>query len=111
MNTWIKDSFLDLLALLFIAFYSFTLNEILEVVIWIYTSLLLLSKILYFFVRFLQTKAIKSNAPIYLAHIVYFLSISLLVYSQNYFLSATWLLIWVLSAIPQFKIGASHNSQ
>ncbi|GAB5408932.1 MAG: hypothetical protein BalsKO_12970 [Balneolaceae bacterium] len=99
---WIKDALLDVLIIGVIIVNLITSNNTIEIVIWVYTSLLIISKILYFFVDFLQSKASKTSVPDWFYHITYFLSITLFILSKNYYLSVAWLLIWILSVIPNF---------
>lgn len=97
---WIKDALLDVLIFGVIIAYLFTSNTTIEIVLWVYTSFLLVGKILYFFIDFLQTKATKTNVPDWFYHCVYLLSIILLILSKNYYLTAAWFIIWGLSIIP-----------
>ena len=100
MNHWIKDALLDLFVLAGLAVYAFLPNQILEIVLWIYTALLLLSKVLVLFVDFLKHKAGKSSVPPSFYHLVYLVSVILLAISGNYYLTGAWAVIWILSAVP-----------
>ncbi|MEX0724302.1 MAG: hypothetical protein WD357_02825 [Gracilimonas sp.] len=97
--TWIKDAYLDVIILLFIVVFAFYANTVLEVVLWVYTSLLFISKILAFFMPSLQRKANNTTAPQIFYHIVYGLTVGILVYSNNYYLAGAWLAIWIVSVI------------
>lgn len=97
MTTWIKDALLDLIVLVVIAVYTYYQNSVLEIVIWVYTSLILISKILFFFVGFLRTKANTTTVPDLFYHIVYAISVTLLAISDNYYLTGAWLMVWGLS--------------
>lgn len=100
MNLWVKDALLDLVVLVGLAIYAFTHNQILEVVIWIYTSLILASKILVLFVDFLKQRASKSQVPDMVYHLIYLASVFFLLYSSNYPLTIAWAIIWVISMVP-----------
>jgi len=110
MRNWLKDALLDVLALVLIIVYSITQNNVLEIVLWVYTALLLLSKILFLSTNFFHAKADKSKVPDYFYHIIYFLSLASLVYSSNYFLLSAWAIIWILSAYPKIKARHSKTS-
>jgi|AntRauTorcE11897_2_1112592.scaffolds.fasta_scaffold03375_2 hypothetical protein len=97
--TWIKDAYLDVIILLFIVVFAFYANTVLEVVLWVYTSLLLLSKILALFMPALQKKANKTTAPPVFYHVIYGLTVGILAYSSNYYLAGAWLTIWIVSVI------------
>lgn len=94
---WIKDAFLDLLILALIIGYTITSNNIIEVILWVYTGMLLLGKTLYFFMDYLKSKSAKTTVPDWFYHLIYLSSSALLVYSTNYYLAVAWLVIWLLS--------------
>lgn len=98
---WIKDAILDLLILVVIVAYAITSNDIIEIIIWVYTSLLIISKVSYFFFDFLQSKASKTKVPDWFYHGTYLLSIILLLTTNNYPLLIAWVVIWVLSVVPK----------
>lgn len=101
--SWIKDALLDVLSLILIIIFSFTQNSTLEIIIWVYTGFLILSKVLYLSIGFLKKKADKTMVPNWFYHIIYFSSIVILVFAMNYYLASTWAIIWILSIIPLFK--------
>lgn len=96
---WLKDAYLDIIILLFIILYAVTVNQVLEVVLWVYTALLLLSKILSFFMPALKRKASNTTAPNLFYHIIYALSVGIFIYANNYYLGGAWLLVWILSIV------------
>lgn len=100
---WVKDAVLDILILGVIIAYSITDNTVLQKILWVYTALLLVGKILYFSVGFLKQKASKTTVPTWFYHAIYILSIILLIFIQDYYLSFGWVIIWVLSTIPLLK--------
>lgn len=96
---WIKDAYLDVIIVLFFILFVVYPNNILEVVLWVYTALLLLSKILALFMPSLQRKANKTEAPPLFYHIIYAITVGLLFYSQSYYLGSAWCVIWLVSVI------------
>lgn len=98
---WLSQVVLDLLVTIAVAVYALTQNQILYYVIWGYTGLLLLSRILYYFISFLQQKASGTDAPQWFYHLVYGLVNIMLVISSSYYLLAAWVIIWILSSIPK----------
>ncbi|MBO6524299.1 MAG: hypothetical protein JJ971_10770 [Balneolaceae bacterium] len=96
---WVKEALLDILSLIVILVFAFTALDTLYVVIWVYTGFLLISKILVFFVDFLQFKAKKTSVPDWFYHSIYALAIGVLFYSKSYYLTGAWVLVWILSAI------------
>lgn len=107
---WIKFTFLDIVVLILISTFVFTSKDVLEIIIWIYTGILLVSKILYFFVGYLQKKAGNTEAPDWFYHLIYILSFVLLAYSQNYYLAASWAVIWILSTLSTLKKKSTAKS-
>lgn len=94
---WIKDAVLDVIILLFIVVFAYTYNNILEVVLWVYTGLLLLSKILALFMPSLQRRASKTQVPPLFYHIIYALTVGVFIYIEHYYFTGAWLLVWLLS--------------
>jgi hypothetical protein len=103
MKSWFKDLLLDIIIFVALFIYAFTLNQVLLYLLWAYTSLVLVSKILVLFVDFLKVKASKSTAPNIVYHIIYFFSIGVLLYAENYYLAGAWALIWALSIIANLR--------
>lgn len=103
MTRWLKDVILDVVALSLILIYAVTDNTVLEIILWVYTILLLIGKVLYFSFSYLQKKANTDHVPPIFYHIIYAISIAALIYALNYYLALLWLLIWILSAIALFK--------
>ncbi len=97
--TWLKDVYLDVVVLLVIALFALYTNSILEVIIWVYTGLLLLSKILALFMPSLQQRANKTTAPNLFYHLIYALTVGIFFYIQNYLLGVAWIVIWIVSVI------------
>lgn len=100
---WIKDTYLDFLVLLVILVFGFYTNEILKVVIWVYTILLVIGKVIAIFMPSLQRKADQSGAPPYIYHLIYGISVCVLLYIGEYYLGAAWFVIWGLSFFSSYK--------
>ena len=94
-----KDVIVDIIVLGAIIAHIFVSNQILEVVLWVYSGLLLLSKLLALFMPLLQSKANKTSVSDWFYHGVYLISVSALIYSHNYYLAGIWALIWILSIV------------
>lgn len=101
--SWIKDSYLDIIVLILIGFYSFFPGEVIEIVLWVYTALLLLGKILALFMPSLQKRAGKTETPAYIYHIIYGLSVLLLLFVKDFYLAGAWMVVWALSAYSFYK--------
>lgn len=108
---WIKNALLDIIALIIIVAFAITANEVLLIIIWVYTGILLIGKILYFFVDFLQTKAQKTDVPDWFYHINYAVSIAVLAFTGNYYITGSWVLIWILSIMPAIKNARKKTSK
>lgn len=97
--SWLKDSLLDLVFLLVIASTLFYPSNTSFIIVWIYTALLLASKILALFMPSLQRRAAKTETPNWVYHCIYALSFGALVYIQKWYLASAWALIWIISII------------
>ncbi|HBQ60411.1 MAG TPA: hypothetical protein DD671_12525 [Balneolaceae bacterium] len=96
---WIKDAVVDIIILLFIVAYAISLNSVLQVILWVYTGLLFISKVLALFMPSLQRRANNTQVPIYVYHIIYILTLGTLIYIGDFYFAAAWGIIWVLSVI------------
>lgn len=103
LMAWFKDVYLDIIVLLVVALFAFYGNTVLEVVLWVYTGLLLLSRILTFFMPSLQRKANSTQAPTLFYHVIYAATVALLIYSAHYYLGGAWGIIWIVSAVSSFS--------
>lgn len=103
MKHWIKDALLDLVVLVVVIAYAYTSNNVINIILWIYTSLLLISKILFFFIGFLKTKATKTSVPDYFYHLIYLITVTLFLVAKDYYLAGAWALVWILSFIASIK--------
>ena len=109
MTRWLKDVLLDVVALSLILIFAFTGNHILEVILWVYTILLVTGKVLYFSFNYLQKKANTESVPPAFYHSTYLISVAAFVYAANYYLATLWLLIWILSTIAMLKNNKSKT--
>lgn len=99
----IKDSLIDIIFLLVIISALFYNSSTTFIIIWIYTGLLLFAKISALFMPFLQKRAAKTSTPDWVYHIIYGLSLALLIYLGKWYLSGTWALIWIFSILISLK--------
>lgn len=100
---WIKDIIIDIIALGAISALYFFDNNILLGAVWVYTGLLLVGKILAVFMPSLQKRAQKTETPDWIYHIIYALSIAILLLAQQYYLTGSWALVWLLSIVIVVK--------
>jgi len=96
---WLKDSALDFIFLIVIASTLFYPSNSSFIIIWIYTALLLVSKIIALFMPSLQKRASKTQTPNWVYHCIYALSFGAFIYIQKWYLAVAWALIWVISII------------
>ena len=109
--SWVKNALLDIIAFIIIVAFAITASEVLLIIIWVYTGILLLGKILYFFVDFLKAKAQKTDVPDWFYHLNYVLSVAVLAFTGNYYITGAWLLVWLLSVIPTITKGKEAVSK
>lgn len=100
---WLKDAYLDVVVLLIILTYAIYPSGVLNIVLWVYTGLLLISKLLIFVMPTLNSKANKTSAPPLFYHIIYGLTVAILIYIKNYYLGSAWIVIWIVSVISLLK--------
>lgn len=106
---WLKDAYLDIVVLLIIALYAVYPNDVLNIVIWVYTALLLISKLLTFVLPTLNSKANKTSAPPIFYHIIYGLTVGIFYYADNLYLSGAWIVIWIVSVISFLKTNKTKS--
>ena len=100
---WLKDAYLDIIVLLVVAIFAFYGHTVLEVILWVYTALLLLSRIFTFFMPSLQRKANSTEAPTLFYHIVYAATVALMIYSAHFYLGGAWGIIWIISTVSSLS--------
>ncbi len=105
----IKDIIVDLIVLAAIAALLFIQNDILEIIIWVYTGLLLAGKIMALFMPSLQRRANKSATPDWVYHLIYLSSIAILIWLSSYYLAGVWGVVWMLSIVSSQKPRASRK--
>lgn len=99
---WLKDVYLDLTVLLLVIIYGVYTNQVLEIILWIYTALLFISKFLSFFMPSLKKRAEKTSAPDIFYHIIYLITVAIFMIVSHYYLAGAWLIIWIASAIQSY---------
>lgn len=99
----IKEIFLkawiDILITICIVFTIFTDYDALVIGIYIYTSLILLARLLSFLSKNFSQIATKgkTSIPNTVYHLLYLINTSVLLYTQEWILSGLWFIIWVLA--------------
>lgn len=98
---WLKDIYLDIVVLILVLFFAANTSQWLEILLWIYTGLLLLGKVLALFMPALSKKA-TSDTPVFIYHIIYLLIVFTFVFITHYYFAAAWFVIWVSSSIHHY---------
>ena len=96
---WFKDSILDIVFLAVILSTLFYPSNTQFIIIWVYTGLLLISKLLALFMPSLQKRASKTSTPNWIYHTIYALSLGALLYMNKWYLAVSWAVIWILSIV------------
>ncbi len=94
---WLKHITVDLIATLVIAIVVFfDETAVLEYVLYIYTGLMVIARLISLFSRDFQavTKRKVSEAPVWMYHALYFLNVAFLIYGAFYLTGTAWLFIW-----------------
>ncbi len=97
--SWLKDSILDILFLGIIVSTFFYDSNTTYIIIWAYTGLLLISKLLALFVPFLRKRTKSTTTPDIVYHIIYIASFGILFFIEKWYLAICWVIIWALSVI------------
>jgi len=109
---WIKHVILDLAILAVLALWALTGTEWMWWVIAIYTPILLVLKVAALSMG--VSAAVKAKggdqAPDWFFHVVYALSLVLMLVAGSMYFVAGWALIWILSAVGQARNRASTRS-
>lgn len=103
--TYLKNLAVDLVALICIISLAFTQNEILRIILLIYSVLLLVGKIAALFMPYLQKKASSQEAPQWVYHIIYASSVTILFYTGFNYLGGIWVAVWLLSVVAVMKMN------
>ncbi|HAW81550.1 MAG TPA: hypothetical protein DCX27_18730 [Balneola sp.] len=96
---WFKDSILDLVFMGVIISTLFFPSNTSFIILWVYTGLLLLSKVLALFMPSLQKRASKTSTPNWVYHIISAVSLQTLLFIQKWYLAGSWAIIWLLSIV------------
>ena len=97
---WLKNSAVDILATLVIAFVVFYDPDYhLEYVVFIYTGLMALARTFTLFSSNFRsiTKKKVSDAPVWVYHLLHFLNTLFLILGQFYVTAAFWVYIWAIA--------------
>ena len=105
--SWLKDSILDLVFMGVIISTLFFPSNTSFIIVWVYTGLLLLSKILALFMPSLQNRASKTSTPNWVYHLIYAVSFLALLFIQKWYLAGSWAIIWILSIVLLSKQNRS----
>ncbi len=108
--SWLKDSILDVVFLGLIVSTLFYPNDTAFIIIWVYTGLLLLSKVVALFMPALQKRAAKTTTPNWIYHLIYASSLGALLYLSKWYLAGAWGVIWIISIVLLSKQTKSSAS-
>ncbi|NGP87904.1 hypothetical protein [Fodinibius halophilus] len=104
--SWFKDVIVDITVTATIIATVLIEHSLLFWLLWGYTGLLLLVKLIVLvgddFLN-MMNKA-KTEAPKWFSHLLYAINTGTLAYFQQWYLAGAWLLIWTLSFITQRKL-------
>ncbi len=104
--SWLKDVIVDIVVTIAIVAAVFVQHPILTWLIWGYTGLLLIAKLLVLFGgdAFNMTSKAETEAPNWFSHLLYATNTAVLLYVQWWYLGGCWALVWLLSYLTQRKI-------
>jgi hypothetical protein len=105
--SWLKDSILDLVFMVVIISTVLFPSNTSFIIIWVYTGLLLTSKVLALFMPALQKRAAKTSTPNWVYHLIYAVSLGALLYLNKWYLAGSWAVIWLLSILLLSKQNRS----
>lgn len=101
---WAKQIIVDLFALIVIAFAVIFEQTILTYVVYIYTSLMVIARLFSLLssnFRAITQKKV-TEAPIWIYHLIYAFTVTVLLFGQWYVTATGWVFIWI-SAIIVYK--------
>jgi hypothetical protein len=101
----IKSIAIDVLSVCLVAAAVFTEPVYLDIAVYIYTGLMVLARLVTLLSNnFRQiTDKKKSESPLWIYHLIYFLNTALLLYSGWWITSAGWVFIWVAATFSNKK--------
>jgi len=107
--SWIKEVIVDIIATAIIIAAVFTSNSILMGIVWGYTGLILLAKIVAFWGNGFQNMMEKAqtNAPDWFTHLLYAINTGALLFFSHWYAGSAWAVIWLLSYLTQRKLSKS----
>lgn len=96
---WLKQITVDFLATLVIALVVYFNTVYLEYVVYIYTALLAIARVISLVNRNFRkiTKKSVSEAPEWVYHLLYFLNTAFLTVGEYYITAAVWFFIWMVA--------------
>ncbi|SMO46842.1 hypothetical protein [Fodinibius sediminis] len=110
---WLKDVIVDLIASAVIILAVLFQSPILTGIVWGYTGLLLIVKLLGYFgdgVLDLMSKA-QNAAPPWFSHLLYALNTGVILIAGWFYLAIGWAIIWFFSYLTQRKIDQKRVAQ
>ncbi len=109
---FLKANLLDLLAVALVAFGLFREVQAITVILWIYLALSLLTRVVGFFVPSMVRRATSDNqTPVWFYHLLYGISIAILIYTNRIELGIAWFVLWVSSAISYWQATKKITSK
>jgi len=106
--SWLKDVIVDIAATIVIIATVLTGNSIFGGIVWGYTGILLLAKLIPLLgdgFQYMMKKS-KTDAPEWFSHLLYAANTGFLLYFQWWYAGAGWGVIWLLSYLTQRKLDA-----
>ena len=106
--SWLKDVIVDIAATVVIIVTVLTGNSIFGGIVWGYTGLLLLAKLIPLLgdgFQYMMKKS-KTDAPEWFSHLLYAANTGFLLYFQWWYAGTGWVVIWLLSYLTQRKLDA-----
>lgn len=105
---WLKDTIVDIAVTVFIVVAVLLTDPWMKWVIWIYTGIMLLTKVIVVMGdNFLMlVKKAKNDVPNWVPHLLYAINTGALAYIHWWYAAGAWALIWIFSIIADQKIKA-----
>ncbi len=105
--SWLKDVIVDIAATILIIATVLTSNSILSGILWGYTGLMLVVKIVAYSADSFSTIAnkAKTEAPEWFSHLLYAINTIVLLSFQWWYAGVGWAIIWGLSYLTQRKLN------
>lgn len=102
---WLKEIVVDIFALVVIAFTVFYGQAILVYVVYTYTTLMVLARLFSLLSENFQAITQKKihKAPIWIYHVIYAITVAILLAGQWYITAFGWVFIWISAIIAHKK--------